>query len=111
MIRRSIDPAQAKGWLAGPWDSRLPIPVGFATQGIAEPHVHACMYEVYLVARGESVALVNGQEVILRPGDMLVVEPGEAHTFTRSSPDYLHFVIQTPFVAGDKQTLSSEANS
>jgi hypothetical protein len=35
---------------------------------------------------------------------MLVVEPGEVHTFTESSPDYFHFVVQAPFVKGDKIT-------
>jgi hypothetical protein len=39
------------------------------------------------------------------PGDMLVVEPGESHTFVGSSPDYLHFVVQAPFVTGDKVDL------
>ena len=33
---------------------------------------------------------------------MLIVEPGETHTFIDSSDDYLHFVIQAPFVKGDK---------
>ena len=32
---------------------------------------------------------------------MLIVEPGETHTFIDSSDDYLHFVIQAPFVKGD----------
>jgi len=63
------------------------------------------MNEIYLVARGESVAVVAGRTLHLRPGDMLVVEPGEAHTFVSSSADYLHFVVQTPFVRGDKVDL------
>jgi mannose-6-phosphate isomerase-like protein (cupin superfamily) len=64
------------------------------------------MNEVYLVARGESVALVAGQEVPLGVGDMLVVEPGESHTFISSTDDYLHFVVQAPFVQGDKTTVT-----
>jgi mannose-6-phosphate isomerase-like protein (cupin superfamily) len=64
------------------------------------------MNEIYLVARGESVARVAGQEVVLSVGDMLVVERGESHTFISSSEDYLHFVIQTPFVGADKTALS-----
>lgn len=92
-----------KGWFVGPWNSEVPIPIGWADVGVNEPHRHQHMYEVYLVARGESVAVVNGQPVPLRVGDMLLVEPGEAHTFTSSSDDYLHFVVQTPFIAGDKQ--------
>jgi len=45
------------------------------------------------------------QPVHLKAGDMLVVEPGEIHTFADSSTDYLHFVIHTPFVAGDKTVV------
>ncbi len=44
---------------------------------------------------------------MLGAGDVLVVEPGEVHTFESSSPDYLHFVIQTPFVAGDKRSAQA----
>jgi len=62
------------------------------------------MCELYLVARGTSTALVNGHVVILRAGDLLVVEPGEAHTFTSSWDDYMHFVVQTPFVPGDRRS-------
>ena len=36
---------------------------------------------------------------------MLVVQPGESHTFVSSSEDYLHFVIQAPFVGGDKTAV------
>lgn len=105
MIHRSVESKAAKGWFAGPWNSDLPIPVGWATQGIAERHVHRQMHEVYLVARGLSTAVVDGRETQLRAGDVLVVEPGEVHTFTWSSDDYLHFVIHAPFVQGDKEIL------
>lgn len=70
-----------------------------------DPHVHESMYEVYLVARGTSVAVVDGAHVRLDPGDVLVVEPGETHTFVESSEDYLHFVVQSPFVLGDKKAM------
>jgi mannose-6-phosphate isomerase-like protein (cupin superfamily) len=83
------------------------VPIGWADEGVNEPHRHEQMNEVYLVARGESVAIVDGHEVPLHVGDMLLVEPGEAHTFASSSDDYLHFVVQTPFVPGDKQLLTS----
>lgn len=102
MLHRKLDTTQAKGWFIGPWNSVVDIPIGYANQAVDEPHSHTQMHEVYLVARGESTALVDGKEVALRTGDMLVVEPGEVHTFTAHSPDYLHFVIQTPFVRGDK---------
>lgn len=93
---------QAKGWLVGPWNSAIPLPVGYANQGIADSHYHQQMYEFYLVARGSSTALVNGKPVTLTAGDVLVVEPGEVHTFTESSADYFLFVIQAPFVPGNK---------
>ena len=85
-----------KGWYAGPWNSDLPIPVGYANAGIDEPHVHAEMFEIYLVARGTSVIRVEQESVSLAAGDAVVVEPGEAHTFLESSPEYLHFVIHAP---------------
>jgi len=92
----------AKGWFVGPWNSGVPAAVGYAVAGIDEPHFHARMFELYLVARGRATALVEGQRLILEAGSVLVVEPGEVHTFLDSSPDYYHFVVQTPVVAGDK---------
>ncbi len=76
--------------------------MGWADRGVDEPHRHDEMNEIYLVARGESVAVVGGETVRLGPGDVLVVESGETHTFLSSSSDYLHFVVQAPFVRGDK---------
>ena len=102
MIHATIDPTQPKGWFLGPWNSAVPIPIGYANQGINEKHYHAQMYEVYLVAMGSSHVQVDDQEIALTAGDMLVVAPNEVHTFLDSSPDYLHFVLQAPFVAHDK---------
>ncbi len=103
MIKRSVD-ATGKGWFLGPWDSPVPSAIGFADVGVDDPHTHDAMYEIYLVAKGRSTAVVAGDVVDLGVGDVLVVEPGEAHTFTASSGDYLHFVVQVPFVVGDKRT-------
>jgi quercetin dioxygenase-like cupin family protein len=101
-----VQPASdGKGWLVGPWNSAVPVPVGWATRAVFDPHRHDHMYEIYLVARGESTALVAGSTIQLRPGSVLVVEPGEDHTFLDSSDDYLHFVVQAPFVKGDKVSL------
>ena len=97
-----VTPENGKGWFVGPWNSAVPIALGWADRGVNEPHGHSQTYEIYLVARGTSVAEVDGSPVALGPGDILVVEPGEVHTFTQSSQDYLHFVVQTPFVPGDK---------
>jgi mannose-6-phosphate isomerase-like protein (cupin superfamily) len=105
MIHRSADLNVPKGWFIGPWNSDVPIPIGYANTGVDEPHLHEQMFEVYLVARGWSTAVLNSQTVTLNTGDMLVVEPGEVHTFTNNSDDYLHFVIHTPFVKGDKVVI------
>jgi len=109
VLHRKLDETQAKGWFIGPWNSAVDIPIGYANRAVDEPHSHARMHEVYLVARGESTALVDGKTLVLRSGDMLVVEPGEEHTFLAHTPDYLHFVIQTPFVKGDKTLRRPES--
>lgn len=90
-----------KGWYIGPWNSDLPISVGYTNKGVDEPHVHTKINEIYLVARGTAVIRIEQQSITFQPGDMLVVEPGEAHTFLASSPDYFHFVIHTPGLAGE----------
>ena len=91
-----------KGWYAGPWDSELPVAVGYANKGIDEPHVHAQITEIYLVARGTSAIRVEGQTIALSAGDMILVEPGEAHTFLSSSPDYYHFVVHVPGLSAEE---------
>jgi mannose-6-phosphate isomerase-like protein (cupin superfamily) len=92
----------AKGWLAGPWDGSAPIPVGFANEGVDEPHVHTRITEIYLVARGTSVLRVERETVELHEGEVLVVEPGDAHTFLSTSGDYLHFVVHIPGLVGEE---------
>jgi quercetin dioxygenase-like cupin family protein len=101
----SATPDDGKGWFVGPWKSTVPVAIGWADRGVNHPHRHDRMHEVYLVARGASVAIVAGQPVQLAAGDMLVVEPGEPHTFVSSTDDYLHFVVQAPFEPGDKVDL------
>lgn len=96
------DSTAAKGWYAGPWNSALPLSIGYANQGIDNPHFHRRMTEIYLVARGESTVRVERETIALGAGDMLVVEPGEAHTFLASSADYFHFVVHTPGLAGER---------
>jgi len=78
------------------------VPIGYATKGVKEQHYHAEMNEIYLIARGQSKAIVGSKTIILESGQILVVEPGEVHTFMESTEDYLHFVIQAPFIKGDK---------
>jgi mannose-6-phosphate isomerase-like protein (cupin superfamily) len=89
-----------KGWYIGPWNSSLQVSVGYANKGIDEPHVHAQITEIYLVARGTAQIRVERETVTLAPGDIIAIEAGEAHTFLNSSPDYLHFVVHTPGLSG-----------
>jgi quercetin dioxygenase-like cupin family protein len=103
MIKQSIE-SVGKGWFVGPWNSAVPVAVGFSDRGLDDPHIHDEMFELYLVASGSSTAIVDGRTVALAAGDLLVVEPGEQHTFTANSDDYRHFVIQAPFVHGDKRS-------
>jgi glyoxylate utilization-related uncharacterized protein len=79
VIKSSIE-AQGKGWFVGPWNSRVSVAVGYSDRGIDETHSQDEMSEMYLVARGTSTALVDGETVMLQAGDLLVVEPGETHT-------------------------------
>lgn len=104
MLRFEL-PTDAKGWFVGPWNSDVPVPIGYANQGIDVHHHHERMNEIYLVARGTATGLIDGRQVELSAGDCLVVEPGEHHTFTDSSDDYLVFVVQAPFVKDDKVTV------
>lgn len=103
------DAAANKGWYAGPWNSVLAISVGYANVGIDEPHVHTQITEIYLVARGTSSIRVEQETITLSAGDMLALEPGEAHTFLESSPDYFHFVIHTPGLAGERARTEKAA--
>ena len=105
MIHLTPNSTNPKGWFAGPWNSSVPVAVGYANEGIDIRHYHAEMYEIYLVAQGESVAIVSDERVPLKARDVLIVEPGEVHTFVESTEDYFHFVIQTPFAPGDKRLV------
>lgn len=102
MLHLTPSTATPKSWYAGPWNSSAPVAVGYANEGIDLRHYHAEMYEIYLVAQGESVAVINDERIVLNARDVLIVEPGEVHTFVESTPDYFHFVIQAPFVPADK---------
>jgi mannose-6-phosphate isomerase-like protein (cupin superfamily) len=111
MRHEQADHQAEKGWFIGPWNSELTISVGYANKGIDEPHVHSEISEIYLVARGTAVIRSEQQSITLQPGDVLIVEPGEAHTFLSSSPDYFHFVIHTPGLAGEAAKLEKTAVS
>ena len=95
------DLTAAKGWYAGPWNSDLPIALGYANADVDEPHVHTQLTEIYLVARGTSEIRVEQETIALHAGDMIIVEPGGAHTILSNSPDYFHVVLHTPALSGD----------
>jgi mannose-6-phosphate isomerase-like protein (cupin superfamily) len=105
MRLEKADPTAPKGWHLGPWNSGLPAAVGYAHAAIDEPHLHRRTTEIYLIARGESVARVENETVCLAPGDVLVVEPGEAHTFVTCSPEYMHFVVHLPGLSSDEARI------
>jgi mannose-6-phosphate isomerase-like protein (cupin superfamily) len=93
-----------KGWLAGPWDG-LPASIGFAREGVDEPHLHTQLTEIYLVAHGTATIRFERETIELHEGDVLIAEPGEAHTLLSSSDTYLHFVVHVPGLAGDEKQL------
>ena len=94
--------SHSKGWYLGPWNSYLPISIGYANEGVDEPHVHSQITEIYLVSCGTCRVRIERETIPLSAGDILVVEPGEAHTFLESSADYFHFVLHTPGRSGDQ---------
>jgi mannose-6-phosphate isomerase-like protein (cupin superfamily) len=100
-IARADNSRPAKGWYLELAHPVLPC-IGFANQGIDEPHYHRELWEVYLVATGTSTIVVDDTPIALGPGDVIVVEPGEVHTFAESTPDYFHFVLHCPPITGDK---------
>jgi mannose-6-phosphate isomerase-like protein (cupin superfamily) len=101
IVARNDAARPAKGWHRELVHPALPF-IGFANQGIDEPHYHRELREVYLVARGDSTIVVGETSVSLHAGDVMVVEPGEVHTFVKSTPDYFHFVLHCPPIKGDK---------
>jgi mannose-6-phosphate isomerase-like protein (cupin superfamily) len=99
----------AKGWYVGPWNSDLGVSIGYANEGINEPHLHTRITEIYMVARGTSIMLIDEEKIDLSAGDMIIVEPGEAHTFLSSSTDYFHFVVHVPGLAGEEARAEKRA--
>ena len=95
VLRAGDDP---KGWLAGPWESDLPLGIGYATKAIDEPHTHDVVTEIYLVAAGTARAVIDGRSVEVSAGDVVIVEPHEVRSLTESSSDYRCFVLH---VGGD----------
>ncbi|MCP4543790.1 MAG: cupin domain-containing protein [Chloroflexi bacterium] len=90
----------AKGWYLGTWDSDLDMAIGYANEGVDDPHFHQRMTEIYLMAHGTVEMRIETDTVTLYEDDVIVIDPGEAHTFLSSSPDHFHFVIQAPGLHG-----------
>ena len=90
----------AKGWYLGPWDADLDLSIGYANEGVDDPHLHRAMTEVYLMACGTAEMRIETETVLLHKGQVIVIAPGEAHTFLSSSPDHFHFVVQHPGLRG-----------
>ena len=72
--------------------------IGYANTGVDASRRHERVTEVYLVAAGSSIAVVDGVEIEIRTGDVLAVEPHEVRSFRASSDDYRCFVLH---VGGD----------
>lgn len=102
------DPNIAKGWYLGPWNAELDISIGYANDGVDEPHLHQRITEIYLIARGTVEMRVERETIHLSAGKVIVIEPGQAHTFLSSSPDYFHFVLHVPGLEGEAARRDKE---
>jgi mannose-6-phosphate isomerase-like protein (cupin superfamily) len=87
----TTDPALAKGWYWGPWNTDLTISVGFANTGVDKPHLHHRMNGIYLIACGTATMRVETETLALSAGQVITIEPGEAH---------IHYVIPVPGLQG-----------
>jgi len=68
-IARDDDSRPAKGWYFELAHDALPF-IGFANEGVDEQHYHRELCEVYLVARGTSMIVVDGTPITLCPGNV-----------------------------------------
>jgi GrpB-like predicted nucleotidyltransferase (UPF0157 family)/mannose-6-phosphate isomerase-like protein (cupin superfamily) len=106
MIIANGEGTDGEAWFLGPWNSGLPAAVSFGARIGTDAHVHDEMFELYLVVSGSARIRVRNDVYTLHAGNIAVVEPGESHAMLDGTDDYRHFVIQTPFVAGDKRLVS-----
>lgn len=51
-----------------------------------DPHIHPLQTETFHVARGQMLAVVEGEERLIGEGEKIVVAPGQVHTFRNPDP-------------------------
>ena len=103
-IERAM-PGAGKGWCVGPWNSDLPISVGYTNGGIDDPHARRRMTELHKVARGTSELRVGQETIALYPGAVTAIEPAEARAFLSYSPDYFLSSAHVPGLSGPEARL------
>jgi quercetin dioxygenase-like cupin family protein len=96
----------ADAGLAGPWNSRLAIAVGYATWADEAPHYHRAMREVCIIAAGGADLMVAGGVRRVAPGVAAIVEAGEVHAWRAASPDFRMVVIHEPWVDDDTHIVA-----
>jgi hypothetical protein len=40
MQHLKVDSGKDKGWFVGPWNSEIPVPIGYANTGVSLAHYH-----------------------------------------------------------------------
>lgn len=105
VLRAGTDP---KGWLAGPWESSLPIAIGYANDAIDEPHRHERTTEVYLVAAGEATIVVDSDVQRVHAGDVVIVEPQEVRSFRDATTEYRAFVLHVGGDGSDREPVTTD---
>jgi quercetin dioxygenase-like cupin family protein len=93
--------------LAGPWESPLPVGIGYANEAIDEPHRHRRTIEIFLIATGEVTAVVDGEDLRLHPGDVLIVEPNEVRSLRDATSTYRAFVLHVGGDGSDREPATS----
>lgn len=51
-----------------------------------DPHSHPLQTETFRVTAGQILAVVQGEERLIREGETIVVGPGQVHTFSNPDP-------------------------
>jgi mannose-6-phosphate isomerase-like protein (cupin superfamily) len=62
----------------------------FAPGGATPPNTHRTAYEMFIVLKGEGVALCDGAEQRFAAGAALLVQPGAEHVIRNTGPGKLY---------------------